>query len=56
VDYRIPTEFVDQLRLRFGVNNITDERPPILDDSRGYDTGLHSVRGREFYVQIRTAL
>jgi outer membrane receptor protein involved in Fe transport len=56
VDYRIPTEFVDQLRVRLGINNLTDERPPILDDSRGYDTGLHSVRGREFYVQIRSTL
>ncbi|MEQ8404490.1 MAG: TonB-dependent receptor [Oceanicaulis sp.] len=56
VDYRVPVQFTDLLRVRFGVNNVTDERPPLLDDSRGYDTGLHSVRGREFYLQLRSTL
>ncbi len=53
VDYRFRPEFADWIRLRFGVNNVTDEQAPLLDESRGYDPSYHSVRGREFYVQLR---
>ena len=52
-DYRLSTEFADQLRLRIGINNVTDELAPLMDESRGYSPAYHSVRGREFYVQIR---
>ncbi len=53
VDYRIPVGPVDQFRVRFGVNNVFDNAPPLADESRGFFTEFHSVRGREFYVQAR---
>jgi iron complex outermembrane receptor protein len=56
VDYRFHPEQVDSFRVRVGVNNVFDETPPILDESRGYDPSYHSVRGRSFYVQLRATL
>ncbi len=53
LDYRLDIGPVDPLRLRFGVNNVFDELAPIADESRGYFSQFHSVRGREFYVQAR---
>jgi len=56
VDYRFGLEdktWVENLRVRVGVNNIADEAPPLADESRGFFTSYHSVRGREFYFQIR---
>ncbi len=52
-DYRLGVGPADPLRIRFGINNITDERPPLADESRGFFTQVHSVRGREFYLQVR---
>lgn len=56
VDYRIDLPmFGDdgRSRIRFGVNNMFDEAPPLADESLGFETSVHSIRGREFYVQIR---
>ena len=54
VDYRFDIGGDDQrARLRFGVNNLFDESPPLADESRGFFTSVHSVRGREYYVQAR---
>lgn len=39
-------------RLRFGVNNLFNEPPPLVDEAIGYDRGYHSVEPREFYIQI----
>ncbi len=44
---------IDGLRLRFGVNNIFNEDPPIADESFGYYGSLHSGRGRQFSFDIR---
>ncbi len=52
-DYRLRPQLAEQLRVRLGVNNIFDEAPPLADETRGFFTSVHSVRGREFYVQIR---
>ena len=54
-DYRIPIGIGDdtRARLRFGVNNVTNSPPPLADESRGWETEVHSVRGREYYVQLR---
>lgn len=51
IDYRFDIGVADQLRVRFGVNNVFDELAPLADESRGYYTEFHSVRGREFYIQ-----
>ena len=52
-DYRLTSSSGNRFRLRAGINNVTDERAPLMDESRGYSPAYHSVRGREFYVQIR---
>lgn len=53
LDYRLDIGPAEPLRLRFGVNNVFDEDPPLADESRGWFTEYHSVKGREFYVQVR---
>ncbi|TQV86805.1 TonB-dependent receptor [Exilibacterium tricleocarpae] len=56
VDFRARFSTVEDrtTRIRLGVNNLTDEAPPLADQSRGFYTSVHSLRGREFYLQIRT--
>ncbi|MDG1827456.1 MAG: TonB-dependent receptor [Henriciella sp.] len=49
VDYRLR----DTTRIRLGVNNVFDQAPPLADESRGWFTEYHSVKGRDFYLQIR---
>ena len=56
IDYRFDVGPVEPVRIRFGVNNVFDAEPPLADESRGYFTSLHSVRGREFYIQLRGSL
>jgi len=51
-DYRIPLQQLDTLRVRFGVNNVLDSNPPLVDESLGYRPDYHSVRNREFYLQL----
>jgi outer membrane receptor protein involved in Fe transport len=41
------------MRLRVGANNITNEDPPLIDETFGYDTAYHDNRGRFLYVQLR---
>lgn len=55
LDYRFDIGPADPLRLRFGINNIFDEAPPLADESRGWFTEYHSVKGREFYIQARAS-
>lgn len=42
----------EDLNLTFGINNITDEEPPLADTTFGYDGSLHSSRGRYFYTSL----
>ncbi len=44
---------VDSLRLRLGVSNVFDEPPPLADESLGYLPEYHSLKGREYYLQLR---
>lgn len=44
---------LDGTRLKFGVNNLFDEDPPLADESYGYFSELHSARGRQFVVELR---
>ncbi len=40
-------------RIRFGINNFTDERAPIADDSFGYFADQHRDLGRYYYIDMR---
>lgn len=40
-------------RLKFGVNNLFNEDPPLADEAYGYFSELHSARGRQFTVELR---
>ncbi|XUU60549.1 TonB-dependent receptor domain-containing protein [Erythrobacter sp. HA6-11] len=40
-------------RIRFGINNIFNEDPPLADESFGYYGSIHSARGRQFSFDIR---
>jgi iron complex outermembrane recepter protein len=37
---------------RFGITNLTDEEPPIADESRGYQGGTVSAKGRSYYLEV----
>ena len=54
-DYTFEELFGGQeTRLRFGVRNVEDNKPPIADEfARGYFVSLHSNRGRYWYGSIR---
>ncbi len=44
----------EDVRLRFGVRNVGDKKPPVADEfARGYFVGLHSNRGRYWYGSVR---
>jgi outer membrane receptor protein involved in Fe transport len=40
-------------RIRFGVNNLTNEAPPLVDSSLGYNPEFHWLKGTEMYMQVR---
>ncbi len=44
---------IDGTRIRFAVNNLTNEAPPLADQTYGYYSDLHSARGRVFHVELR---
>jgi outer membrane receptor protein involved in Fe transport len=44
---------LDGTRIRFAINNLFDEDPPLADETFGYFGELHSPRGRVFHVEIR---
>lgn len=48
------TQLLDEVRVRVGARNITDEAPPLADTESGYIGDLHSPRGRTVYVSLRT--
>lgn len=43
-------------RARFGINNLTDERAPLADDSFGYFADQHSDLGRYYYLDFQFKL
>jgi outer membrane receptor protein involved in Fe transport len=51
-DYRFGFGPVEQLSVRLGVNNLSDESPPLVDESLGYLPEYHPLKGREFYLQV----
>ena len=40
-------------RVRLGVNNFTDERAPLADDSFGYFADMHRDLGMNYYIDLR---
>ncbi|MXO96304.1 TonB-dependent receptor [Erythrobacter aquimaris] len=44
---------LDGTRLRFAINNLLGEDPPLADETYGYFSELHSARGRQFHVELR---
>lgn len=50
-DYFFEVSGVDS-RIRFGVNNFTDERAPLYDRSFGFDDDSHSDWGVYYYVDL----
>jgi outer membrane receptor protein involved in Fe transport len=40
-------------RIRFGINNLFDEEPPLADQSFGFFSNLHSARGRQVSIDLR---
>ncbi|KLI63034.1 TonB-dependent receptor [Aurantiacibacter marinus] len=44
---------LNDTRIRFGINNLFDEDPPIADESFGYYGSIHNARGRQFSIDIR---
>lgn len=55
VDYRFEIRDTD-MRIRLGVNNITDERAPIADESYGFFKDAHRDWGRTMYIDVRMSL
>ncbi len=52
VDYRFDL-WKSDTRLRFGVNNFTNERAPLADRYFGYFADAHRDLGRYFYLDLR---
>ena len=53
-DYNIEAEnFLDRTRLRFGIRNLTDNEPPLFDNSAGFSGRLHTITPRFFYFEVR---
>ena len=48
--------FLRDVTARFGVTNLMDTEPPIADESRGYQGGTVSAKGRTFYLEISKKL
>ncbi|MGI9249590.1 MAG: TonB-dependent receptor domain-containing protein [Pseudohongiellaceae bacterium] len=55
MDYNF-SMFNQDSRVRFGINNIADERAPLADDSFGYYADQHRDLGRYFYTDLRVRL
>ena len=44
------------MRVRLGINNLTDERAPLADESFGFFKDAHRDWGRYYYVDVRISL
>lgn len=52
VGYAPPEGALAGMSFRVGVNNLTDEDPPLADETFGYFTKLYSNRGRYWFAQV----
>lgn len=53
VDYRFDGWMDTTTRVRLGINNVTDERAPLADDSFGYFADMHTDLGINYYLDLR---
>ncbi len=56
VDYTFRPSDRYNLRARFGINNLTDERAPLADRYFGYFADSHRDLGRSYYLDLRLEL
>jgi iron complex outermembrane receptor protein len=60
VSYRVSAQnrWLERTTFRLGVNNLTDSRPPLSADSRGYDPAAYNAmaRGLAWSVQLTKSL
>jgi outer membrane receptor protein involved in Fe transport len=60
VGYRVDSRnrWLNGTAIRLGVNNLTDEKPPLSSDSRGYDPAVYNTlaRGLSWNLQITKKL
>ncbi|NQZ23773.1 MAG: TonB-dependent receptor [Colwellia sp.] len=54
VNYRLPNTVMKSTKVTFGIKNIADEKPPIADETFGYNSSVHSSLGRYFYLNFNT--
>ena len=52
-DYTFNTPGDSDTRIRFGINNVSDERAPLADRFFGYFADAHRDLGRSFYLDLR---
>jgi outer membrane receptor protein involved in Fe transport len=52
IDYSFDVGEIDT-RVRFGINNVGDERAPIADESFGFFSDAHRDWGRFMYLDLR---
>lgn len=54
VGYRFKEGMLEGLSTTFGIRNLFDEDPPLNpDETRGYETSLHSNRARHYYIDLK---
>lgn len=53
LDYRFSLMDAEDLRVRFGINNITDERAPLADVRFSYFSDMHRDLGINYYLDLR---
>jgi outer membrane receptor protein involved in Fe transport len=54
VNYRLPKTVMKSTKVTFGIKNVGDEKPPIADETFGYNSSVHSSLGRYFYMNFNT--
>ncbi|MGB0899322.1 MAG: TonB-dependent receptor domain-containing protein, partial [Psychrobium sp.] len=52
VNYRLPKEVLAKTKVTLGIRNLTDEKPPISDESFGYNSSVYSSMARYVYINI----
>lgn len=52
IDYQFDVGNFDT-RVRLGINNVTDERAPLADESFGFYKDVHRDWGRNYYLDVR---
>jgi iron complex outermembrane recepter protein len=53
VDYRFDGWLDSRAKVQLGINNITDERAPLADDSFGYFADMHTDLGINYYLDLK---